>query len=73
MTETNETLSLATDAQLTRDLPHSIVIPPITGEMVHLRPATVEDLLRLDELDAFYGASKITGKDAATERAVVHT
>ena len=48
MTETNETLSLATDAQLTRDLPHSIVIPPITGEMVHLRPATVEDLLRLD-------------------------
>ena len=36
MTETNETLSLATDAQLTRDLPHSIVIPPITGEMVHL-------------------------------------
>ena len=35
MTETNETLSLATDAQLTRDLPHSIVIPPITGEMVH--------------------------------------
>lgn len=73
MTETNETLSLATDAQLTRDLPHSIVIPPITGEMVHLRPATVEDLPRLDELDAFYGASKITGKDAATERAVVHT
>ena len=73
MTETNETLSLATDAQLTRDLPHSIVIPPITGEMVHLRPATVEDLLRLDELDAFYGASKITGKVAATERAVVHT
>ena len=64
MTATNETLSMATEAQLKRDLPQSIVIPPIRGEMVHLRPATVEDLPRLDELDAFYGASKITGKDA---------
>lgn len=73
MTETNETLSMAVDAQVARDLPHSIVIPPIQGEMVHLRPATVEDLPRLDELDAFYGASKITGKDAATERAMIHT
>ena len=66
MTATNETLSMATEAQLKRDLPQSIVIPPIRGEMVHLRPATVEDLPRLDELDAFYGASKITGKDAVT-------
>ena len=73
MTATNETLSMATEAQLKRDLPQSIVIPPIRGEMVHLRPATVEDLARLDELDAFYGASKITGKDAVTERAIVHT
>lgn len=73
MTETNETLSMAVDARVARDLPHSIVIPPIQGEMVHLRPATVEDLPRLDELDAFYGASKITGKDAATERAMIHT
>lgn len=73
MTATNETLSMATEAQLKRDLPQSIVIPPIRGEMVHLRPATVEDLPRLDELDAFYGASKITGKDAVTERAIVHT
>ena len=64
---------MATEAQLKRDLPQSIVIPPIRGEMVHLRPATVEDLPRLDELDAFYGASKITGKDAVTERAIVHT
>lgn len=55
-----------------RELPARIVIPPIRGEMVHLRPATVEDLPRLDELDAFYGASKITGKDAAAERALVH-
>ncbi|WP_170115051.1 GNAT family N-acetyltransferase [Bifidobacterium callitrichidarum] len=73
MAGTNEVLSMATDARLKRDLPERIVIPPIRGEMVHLRPATVEDLSRLDELDAFYGASKITGKDAATERAVVHT
>ena len=73
MTATNETLSMATEAQLKRDLPQSIVIPPIRGEMVHLRPATGEDLPRLDELDAFYGASKITGKDAVTERAIVHT
>ena len=73
MTATNETLSMATEAQLKRDLPQSIVIPPIRGEMVHLRPATLEDLARLDELDAFYGASKITGKDAVTERAIVHT
>ncbi|NMM99013.1 GNAT family acetyltransferase [Bifidobacterium sp. DSM 109959] len=73
MTDTNETLSMAMKAQAARDLPRSIVIPPIAGEMVHLRPATVDDLPRLDELDAFYGASKITGKDPATERAVVHT
>lgn len=73
MTATNETLSMATEVQLKRDLPQSIVIPPIRGEMVHLRPATAEDLPRLDELDAFYGASKITGKDVVTERAIVHT
>lgn len=56
-----------------RELPASIVIPPICGEMVHLRPAVVEDLPRLDELDAYYGASKITGKDKVAERALVHT
>ncbi|WP_165773694.1 GNAT family N-acetyltransferase [Bifidobacterium felsineum] len=73
MTETNETLSMPADAQVKRDLPQSIVIPPIQGEMVHLRPATVEDLPCLDKLDAFYGASKITGKDAATERSMIQT
>ena len=26
--------------------------------MVHLRPASVDDLPRMDELDAYYGASK---------------
>lgn len=46
MTATNETLSMATEVQLKRDLPQSIVIPPIRGEMVHLRPATAEDLPR---------------------------
>ncbi|KFI96948.1 acetyltransferase [Bifidobacterium stellenboschense] len=68
MTEHTE----ATVAEPRRDLPERIVIPPIRGEMVHLRPATVEDLPKLDELEAFSGATKITGKDAAAERAVVH-
>ncbi|MBW3093346.1 GNAT family N-acetyltransferase [Bifidobacterium sp. 82T10] len=61
------------DQETSRELPARIVIPPIKGEMVHLRPATVEDLPRLDELDAYYNASRITGKDAQAERAVVHT
>lgn len=56
-----------------RELPASLEIPPIRGEMVHLRPATLEDLPRMDDLDAYYGASKITGKDAASERTLVHT
>ena len=55
-----------------RELPASIVVPGIRGEMVTLRPATLEDLPRMDELDAYYNASGITGKDAAAERAVVH-
>lgn len=56
-----------------RELPASIAIPPIRGEMVHLRPATIEDLPRLDELEAYYNASGITGKDMVSERALVHT
>lgn len=55
-----------------RELPKAIVIPPIRGEMAHLRPATYDDLQRMDELCAFEGASLITGKDAQAERAVVH-
>ncbi|MBW3081560.1 GNAT family N-acetyltransferase [Bifidobacterium saguinibicoloris] len=55
-----------------RDLPSRIVIPPIRGEMVHLRPATMEDLPKLDELEAYHGANRITGKDENAERAVVH-
>lgn len=57
--------------QQSRELPAKIVIPPIRGEMVHLRPATVEDLARLDELDAFYNAPGITGKDQRSERLAV--
>lgn len=55
-----------------RELPTSVVVPGIRGEMVTLRPATIDDLVRMDELDAYHNASGITGKDAAAERAVVH-
>ena len=58
-----------TDADaVSRELPARIVIPPIRGEMVHLRPAAVEDLPRMDELGAYCGASRITGKDMQAER-----
>jgi hypothetical protein len=40
--------------------------------MVRLRPAAIDDLERLDELNAFQDASKITGKDSQSERAAVH-
>lgn len=55
-----------------RELPAQITIPEIRGEMVHLRPASLEDLERLDRLDAFYNASGITGKDRESERAAVN-
>lgn len=54
-----------------RELPKSIVIPPIRGEMAHLRPATCADLQRMDDLCAFDNAAVITGKDAQSERAMV--
>ncbi|KAA8815503.1 N-acetyltransferase [Bifidobacterium callitrichos] len=72
MTEYMEANTAATWNPERRELPASIVIPPIRGEMVHLRPATMEDLPKLDQLDAYYGATKITGKDENAERAVVH-
>lgn len=56
-----------------RKLPPRITIPQIHGEMVHLRPAALEDLAMLDGLEAFYNASGITGKDRQSERAAVHT
>ena len=55
-----------------RELPARIAIPPVRGEMVRLRPATVEDLDRMDVIDAYLGASGITGKDRVAERAAVH-
>ena len=55
-----------------RELPARITILPIRGEMVHLRPATVADLDRMDAIDAYPGASGITGKDRVAERAAVH-
>lgn len=60
------------DEVMSRSLPERITIPPIRGEMVRLRPATLDDLDRLDPLDAFHSASKITGKDSQSERAAVH-
>lgn len=61
------------DEAVPRELPPRIEIPPIRGEMVYLRPATLEDLPRLDELEAFFNASGITGKDQHSERSEVHT
>lgn len=55
-----------------RELPKSIIIPPIRGEMARLRPATYDDLQRMDELCAFEGAAVITGKDSQAERSMVH-
>ncbi|MBT1173261.1 GNAT family N-acetyltransferase [Bifidobacterium sp. MA2] len=72
MTEYTEANTAASMDEQRRELPARIVIPPIRGEMVHLRPATMEDLSKLDQLDAYYGATKITGKDEYAERAVVH-
>lgn len=69
-------MSVTTQEQVSeerpRTLPAQIVIPPIRGEMVHLRQAVLEDLPVLDELHAYYNASGITGKDQQAERAAVH-
>ncbi|PWG58926.1 GNAT family N-acetyltransferase [Bifidobacterium catulorum] len=62
-----------TQATESRTLPSSLVIPGIKGEMVQLRPATLDDLPLMDELQAYHNASSITGKDAQAERALVHT
>lgn len=55
-----------------RELPVSIEIPSICGEMVFLRPAQIEDLPVMDTLNAYINASSITGKDRKAERAAVH-
>ncbi|KFI45993.1 Protein N-acetyltransferase, RimJ/RimL family [Bifidobacterium bohemicum] len=56
-----------------RQLPERITIPEIKGEMVHLRPATLDDLPKLDDLQAFVNAAGDTGKDEQSERTVVQT
>ena len=58
--------------QRARELPGRIVIPPIKGEMVHLRPATIEDIAQMDRIEAYIGASGITGKDRVAERGAVN-
>lgn len=60
------------DSTNSRELPESIVIPSIRGEMARLRQATIEDLARMDSLHAFDGAAVITGKDSQSERSMVH-
>ena len=66
-----ESTAQATDQQ-PRELPERIVIPSIKGEMVHLRPATIEDIARMDVIEAYVGASGITGKDRVAERGAVN-
>ncbi|MFT9111534.1 MAG: GNAT family protein [Bifidobacterium psychraerophilum] len=61
------------ESEQTRELPERLIIPEIKGEMVHLRPAGLDDLAYMDQLEAFYNASGITGKGPQAERAVVHT
>ena len=46
----SENAALPLDQDVSRELPSQITIPPIKGEMVHLRPASVDDLPRMDEL-----------------------
>lgn len=55
-----------------RQLPDRIEIPFIRGEMVHLRPAVISDLTAMDQLQAFYNSTGITGKGPQAERAVVN-
>ncbi|MCI1635055.1 GNAT family N-acetyltransferase [Bifidobacterium sp.] len=61
------------EPEQSRELPERLIIPEIKGEMVHLRPAGLDDLPYMDQLEAFYNASGITGKGIQAERAVLHT
>ena len=71
MPENLEAAAQGQSDQQSRELPKRIVVPPIKGEMVHLRPAAVEDLDRMDAIEAYVGASGITGKDRVAERGAV--
>ncbi|WP_314688657.1 GNAT family N-acetyltransferase [uncultured Bifidobacterium sp.] len=65
-------VGLPADAEALRGLPHRIEVPVIRGEMLRLRPASPDDLPVLDQMDAFFNASGITGKGPVAERAIVH-
>lgn len=71
MPENLEAATQEQSNQQSRELPDRIVVPPIKGEMVHLRPAVIEDLDRMDAIEAYVGASGITGKDRIAERGAV--
>ena len=60
------------DDVASRQLPDRIEIPYIRGEMLHLRPAVIADLTAMDQLEAFYNSTGITGKGPNAERAVVN-
>ena len=68
MVETDDRLQGEQDRP--RELPARIDIPDIRGEMVYLRPATQQDLEKMDAIDAYVNASGLTGKDRVAERAV---
>lgn len=70
MVETDDRLQGEQDRP--RELPARIDIPDIRGEMVYLRPATQQDLEKMDAIDAYVNASGLTGKDRVAERAAVH-
>lgn len=67
----SENSEIAAEDDDPRQLPERVVIPEIRGEMVHLRPATLDDIPKLDKLDAYFNASGDTGKDKQSERALV--
>ena len=64
--------SEGSDDVANRQLPDRIEIPYIRGEMLHLRPAVIADLTAMDQLEAFYNSTGITGKGPSAERAVVN-
>ena len=67
-----QTQSEESDDVASRQLPDRIEIPYIRGEMLHLRPAVIADLTAMDQLEAFYNSTGITGKGPSAERAVVN-
>ena len=67
-----QTQTDGSDDMVDRQLPDRIEIPYIRGEMLHLRPAVIADLTAMDQLEAFYNSTGITGKGPNAERAVVN-